>query len=117
MVLKPNGFLNMDGSLKSAKDRAKFSKLKSHSNAGSKGRCISRRGKKVLRLQGAKGDRFSGLRTRLGVLKPKKRMDAIKKAKSSAGGASGACKARRCKKCDKGSRATVHVEGRCRFMG
>lgn len=56
------------------------------------------------------------VRTRLGVLKPKKLIDAIKKAKSRAGGASGACKARICKKCGKGSRAAVHVEGRCRFM-
>ena len=73
--------------------------------------------KKELRLQGAKGGRFSGFRTKLGVLRPNKLMNAIKKAKSIVGRVSGACKARLCKKCGKGNRATVHVEGRCRFMG
>ena len=82
-----------------------------------KGDAFFRRGKKVLRLQGAEGGRFSGFRTRPGGVKPKKLMDAIKKAKSSAGGSSGARKARLCKKFGKGNRATVHVEGRCRFMG
>ena len=73
-------------------------------------------GKKVLRLRRVRGGRFSGLRTRLGVLKQKKLIDVIKKAKPRAGGASGACKARISKKFGKGNRAAVHVEGRCRFM-
>ena len=51
---------------------------------------------------GIKGGRVSGYRAKLGVLKPKKLMNAIKKAKPSAGSASGACKARLCKTCGKG---------------
>ena len=89
-----NGFFNLDGSSKPAKDLAKISKLKSHSNAGSKRGAISTRALKELRLLGAKGGRASGYRTKLGVLKPKKLMNAIKKAKSLAGSVSGMSQAR-----------------------
>ena len=110
-----NGFLNLDGSLKPAKERAIISKLRSHSNAGNKRGAISTKTIEELWLMGVKGGCVSGYRTKLRVLKPKKLRNAIKKAKSSAGSVSGACKARLCKTCGKGNRATVHIKGGCIF--
>ena len=113
---KSLGFVNLDGSLKPREKRAKISMSKSRPNAGSKSRITSLKEIKMLRRYGIKGGRCSGLRTRLGVLKPIKLLDAIKKQKSKAGSASGACKARLCKKCGKGNRAFAHILGRCKFM-
>ena len=109
------GFVKLDGSLKSREERAKISPSKVRPNAGSESRIKSPGEIKKLRRYGNKGGHCSGFRTRLGVSKPIKVMDAIKKQKSEAGSASGACKARLCKKCGKGNRAFVHILGRCKF--